>query len=146
MSFFFICFRLLLHQFGSTPAGEHFWQGTRAVVVCVDGQSANCASRASHWLHGSAIAECRKYCPNVLVCLLATKADAFSDHRKENIESEMQDFADTGVCATWAQVSAKAMTGKTYPCSSSPNHTVLGSAGPLQPTPVQLRFFFFYFH
>lgn len=97
--------------FGSTPAGEQFWQGTRAVVVCVDGQSANCASTASQWLRGSAIAECRKYCPNVLVCLLATKADAFSDHRKENIDSEMQAFADRSLCSTWAQVSAKAMTG-----------------------------------
>lgn len=99
-------------QFGNSPAGEHFWRGTRAVVVCVDGQSSNCGRTAARWLTGPVIAECRKYEPNAIICLLATKADSFSERRINVIDRELQAFVDQRLCSTWAQVSAKAMTGK----------------------------------
>ncbi|OEH77773.1 hypothetical protein cyc_06784 [Cyclospora cayetanensis] len=81
------------------------------MLVCVDGQSSTCKSTATRWLTGTAMAECRKYAPDAIVCLLATKADSVSERKAEATAEEFQAFVDQGLCSTWAQVSARALTG-----------------------------------
>lgn len=108
----------VLRQFANSAAGNEFWQGTRAVIVCVDGQSRSCHGVASRWLTGPVIAECRKHSPNAIICLLATKADSYSERRAQIIDTEMQSFVERNLCSTWAKVSAKEMTGK-LPVNSS---------------------------
>lgn len=102
----------VLCQFGKGPAGQQFWQGTRAVVVCVDGQSSSCSNSALRWLTGTAVEECRKYEPNCIIFLLATKADSLSERRENEIEDELQSFVEQRLCNSWAVVSAKTMKGK----------------------------------
>lgn len=97
--------------FGKNPAGEEFWRGTRAVVVCVDGQSSSCSSSSLRWLTGDAINECRKYEPSAIIFLLATKSDTLSERRENDIQDELQSFVDQRLCTTWALVSAKTMKG-----------------------------------
>lgn len=80
--------------------------------MCVDGQLTSCASTATRWLTSPLVAACRRHEPDVVVCLVATKADALSERRAEIIDAELQGFVDKGLCSTWAKVSAKDMTGE----------------------------------
>ncbi|KAL8429072.1 hypothetical protein ACSSS7_006779 [Eimeria intestinalis] len=107
-------------QFSTSLASEQFWRGTRALLVCVDGQLTSCASVATRWLTSPVVAACRRHEPGVVVCLVATKTDALSDRRAEIIDAEMQGFVDDGLCSTWAKVSAKEMTGKRAPLTLLP--------------------------
>ncbi|KAL8431311.1 hypothetical protein Efla_006877 [Eimeria flavescens] len=98
--------------FSTALAGEDFWRGTRAVVVCVDGQNSACSAAAARWLTGPLVASCRQHEPNAVVCLVATKVDGLSERRAGVLDEELQAEVDKGHCSTWAKVSAKEMTGR----------------------------------
>lgn len=100
-------------QFATTTAGASFWRGTRALLVCVDGNIADVSGAVLRWLESNVVEECKLFEPKAVIFVLITKADLMQPEKIQNVAKMMDDYISSGFCTTWALVSAKKMMGQT---------------------------------